>query len=475
MNFPGTITRLITLCIAGISLISESRGQSKPEGLSFFDGSLDAVMEEARKTGKPIMIDVYTTWCPPCKKMDKEVFSLPEIGEKFTASFVCYKADAEKGDGIRIKKKYEVASYPTYLFINEDGILLHKAVGYHPPAAFLQVADEAVKKAEGTQTIQDLQTEYDNGNRDLLFLKTYINKLSELKLGKKRQIVLDEYLSGLPEKKLEDAGEIGFILKHLVTVDSKAFSAVINRQELAAEAVSRDKTLLAGVTTGGARGDLGTILGNLVINSMIDAISQRDSALFNVVRENADRIENQSPLFPYTFFSFQMQFYKTTRDTTGMIKLAHRFLNAPVHFDVDTLAKKDKIALDRFMYSYRTGIEDSTAEKNFPELKKNYSHRITWEAARTLDHGAGNYYQQISSSRDLEEAIRWSQRAIVLVPGEPRFYQTLASLYYKTGRKAEAIATQETALRVAGEQLSDKKEVETYRKNLEAMRAGNYK
>lgn len=421
------------------------------------------------------MIDVYTTWCPPCKKMDNEVFSLHEVGEKFSAAFVCYKADAEKGDGIRIKEKYEVGSYPTYLFINEDGILLHKAVGYHPPAAFLKIADEAVKKAEGTQTVQDLQQTYDSGNRDILFLKTYLNKLTELKLEKKRQAVLDEYLSRLPRKKLEDASEIGFMLKHLVSVDSKAFSAVIARQALAAEAVSRDKTLFAGVTTGSARSDLGIILGNLVISSTINAISQRDSALFSIVQEHADRIEDPSPIFPYTFFSFQMQFYKTTRDTSGTIKLAQRFLNAPAYFDVDTLAKRDKIALDRYMYSYRAGIEDSTAEKNFQERKKYYSRRVTLEAAKTLDHGAGNYYQQISSSQNLEEAIRWGRQAISLVPMDPRFHQTLASLYYKTGRKAEAIATQETALRLAGEQFPDKKEVEAYKKNLEAMQAGNYK
>ena len=50
-------------------------------GIRFFEGSWAEALAESKKTGKPIFMDCYTVWCVPCKKLAKEVFTKPEIGD----------------------------------------------------------------------------------------------------------------------------------------------------------------------------------------------------------------------------------------------------------------------------------------------------------------------------------------------------------------------------------------------------------
>ncbi len=51
------------------------------QGIVFEQGTWKEVLEKAKQTNKPIFIDVYTSWCGPCKKMSKDIFPLAEVGK----------------------------------------------------------------------------------------------------------------------------------------------------------------------------------------------------------------------------------------------------------------------------------------------------------------------------------------------------------------------------------------------------------
>lgn len=113
----------------------------EPPGVTFFKGSWKEALAEAKRQNKPIFLDVFTTWCPPCKRMAKEAFPNARIGAKFNVHFINYQLDAEKGEGIAIAKQYAVASYPTALYITPDGGLVHRSVGYGGVNAMMDQAD----------------------------------------------------------------------------------------------------------------------------------------------------------------------------------------------------------------------------------------------------------------------------------------------------------------------------------------------
>lgn len=135
--------------------------------IQFERTSFDKLLKKAVKEKKLIFIDAYTEWCAPCKRMEKEVFILPEVAEFYNATFINAKFDMEKGEGIELAKRYEVGVFPTYLFINEKGELVHREVGYKAKEEFLAAA-QRVNNPEATTSF--LMDQYKNGERSIPFL-----------------------------------------------------------------------------------------------------------------------------------------------------------------------------------------------------------------------------------------------------------------------------------------------------------------
>lgn len=89
--------------------------------------SLEDAQKVAIATDKLILIDFYASWCGPCKKMDREAFSDPEIAG-IMDNFVLVRVDFDRERSLR--NKYGVNSIP-YVFITDGhGEVLNKQLGY---------------------------------------------------------------------------------------------------------------------------------------------------------------------------------------------------------------------------------------------------------------------------------------------------------------------------------------------------------
>ncbi|SMD02187.1 Thioredoxin-like [Pedobacter africanus] len=135
-----------------------------------FNNSWSEAKEKAIHSKKLIFIDCYTSWCAPCKWMEKNVFIQPAVARYYNDNFVNLKVDMEKGEGIAMRKQYNVQSFPTYLFVNVNGDIVHRTASRMEAEAFLAEAKRAVDPKRNTAALKD---KYDKGNRDLTFLLDY--------------------------------------------------------------------------------------------------------------------------------------------------------------------------------------------------------------------------------------------------------------------------------------------------------------
>jgi thioredoxin-related protein len=58
--------------------------------------------------------------------------------------------DMEKGEGPVIGKRYKIAAYPAFLFINGDGKVVHTNGGYQEAAEFIAGGEAALAKLKNT-------------------------------------------------------------------------------------------------------------------------------------------------------------------------------------------------------------------------------------------------------------------------------------------------------------------------------------
>lgn len=141
------------------------------QGIQFEHSSWAEILDKARTQGKPIFLDAFTSWCGPCKKMSEEVFRDSSVGAFFNAKFVNVKLDMERGEGIDISSKYRIWVYPSLLFIDSTGALLHRSAGYQKAEELLGLANTAL---DPTKNLAALERQYASGNRHRSFVLQYL-------------------------------------------------------------------------------------------------------------------------------------------------------------------------------------------------------------------------------------------------------------------------------------------------------------
>ena len=254
---------LVTLvCVMGVLLTNmksvdaqttenqQKTNETTEVGIRFFNGSWKEALAESKKTGKPIFMDCYTKWCVPCKRLATEVFILPEVGNYFNSRFINVKMDMETTEGKALNKEYQVTGYPTLLFMDGDGHILHRIVGA-PPVNILLKEGTRVSNGKGYVS---MNKEYEAGNRQPAFIVEYMEVLDIAGNGEKAAQVCSDYFKTLDKSKLKEREYWDLFCNYMKDVDSDATKYVYkNREEFAKLFGEKDvKRKLNKLYSGGA-------------------------------------------------------------------------------------------------------------------------------------------------------------------------------------------------------------------------------
>lgn len=101
--------------------------ESTPDGIQWISFEEAVILSE--KNPKKVFIDVYTSWCGWCKKMDATTFKEADVVKYINANFYPVKLNAETKDTIRFRDKE--FRYVTEYKANELAVsLLSGKMGY---------------------------------------------------------------------------------------------------------------------------------------------------------------------------------------------------------------------------------------------------------------------------------------------------------------------------------------------------------
>lgn len=208
----------------------------------------NSVIEKAITDNKYIFLDIYTTWCGPCKYMDEKIFSNKEVGDFFNAAFINVKVqmDTTKNDSEnirewykdaeKIKTLYKVSAYPTYLFFKPSGDHIHTILGSS------RSSSEFLSKVELALGINKqyafLKEEYFRGKRDSISLASLIKYAKTTGEDSLYRIFVRSYLENI--KTFTDSTNISIIAESINSSTDIGFNILLDSAKVVEKIIGRE-------------------------------------------------------------------------------------------------------------------------------------------------------------------------------------------------------------------------------------------
>jgi thioredoxin-related protein len=394
------------------------------------------VLIKAKKENKYLFVDFYTTWCGPCKAMDKNVYTLHKVGDFVNDKFVSIKVqlDTNKNDNELIKKwysdanylmrKYGINTFPTYLFFSPEAELVHRDRGYKGSNGFLGTAKDALDPQKQIYTL--------------------IKQYRENRLGYESYAPLSIAVNGiLDDKKLSDKIALDYLRNHLYEKDDRD---LINKDDLTFIAKYIKKTNEKGFHLFRQYGD--------EIDKIIRIGYSQDVIDKVITMEYVDtkiwKYKDQKSFEPKWSRIESRISIKYSKGTTDRIVINSKIRWHRYKENWSELAKNYIEKIDTY------GLDTSYGEKA-------YVNDMIWEV----------FFLHCNDKEAISKAINWMEKIVKIDP-YPVVIDTYANLLYKSGRVDEAILWEEKALKIEEDAAKRNNAIpdNVYKETLSKMQSG---
>ena len=361
-------------------------GPIQAQGIDFKPDSWQAVKNKAKEENKLIFVDVYTTWCGPCKTMDKYVFSDQNVGAFYNDQFISFKIDAEKGAGPDFAREHHISSYPTFLFMDGDGKLLMRKNGAVATDEFLQLGQKVLDSEKALAT---MTSAYTNGNRDPAFILKYLASLKERDVPTEDMALW--YFAMMGQENWMSREN----LKLIRTYIHNPYSSVIQFLEKNKEPVE------VAMQYGTVYFTLYKVYENYIKKTLVPKRADKE----------IDQILSKTAV---VFYPKEAAYF---------------------HF----LVKKEIAKRDKDWESY--------TKHAITYVNK---HLLTTKDYASVNNWAMVFYnsENITDTHVLNEALKWMDFVIKNNKEDPNYLDTQARVLYKLGRKKEALMTSKKAVKI---------------------------
>lgn len=298
------------------------------KGIEFLDAEWGEVLALAELEGKTVFLDAYTNWCRPCKVMEKEVFTRPDVGTLYNDNFLNVRMNMERGIGVKLANQYQIIAYPTLLFINSDGTVVHRFAGYKDAGGFLQLGREALSEENSIGTLAERFT---GGERSEEFLKKYLS--TSMDAGDNMQAtILNAYLETQEDWNTPDTKELIFKLTNSAT--SPLFDYLINNKASFIQQFGQSKV----------ENQIQSIV-QTFLRSSENPIAAADTLLPRVYPERGANLAN----------AFKLNHYREAEDGVNYAKAVNQYLAMP--------ASKEQEDINEIAWNYYDLVNDKVAVK----------------------------------------------------------------------------------------------------------------
>lgn len=195
------------------------------QSIKFEDSDFATILAKAKAEKKLVFMDAYAAWCGPCKLMEKNVFTDKNVANYYNQNFINAHFDMEKGEGKTLAAKYGIRSYPTLLFLNGEGEIVGKELGYIKTEEFLALGKKNNKPSLVNTNLKD---EFLKGKLDQAGLLNFINLYASKDPALAKQ-ASEKYFANKKDK-VFSGEEVNALLNFTQSVDDANYKVFVSNK-----------------------------------------------------------------------------------------------------------------------------------------------------------------------------------------------------------------------------------------------------
>ncbi|MEN2992059.1 MAG: thioredoxin family protein [Bacteroidia bacterium] len=401
---------------------------------SWYETDIPTAFAKARRAKKPLWIMISATWCGPCKLVERKVLSSRTFQEAVQKDFIPLKVYASSGSestpgADSLAQARGVMAFPTFLCMEPSGEEFYRQLGL-PELA--QPSEEALVKAfldnleqakKSRVELRELHRRFDKGERNLEFLRTYLQRVVEIHLLNRVDTILSAYTraAGSIRKSWVEAPDGLTLLGSLAELHPRYRTY----------ALSIADSVRAVVDSQAYR--------RLYLPMLMEEFGQlimRKATLAQAIEEGERFIKAQAKRFPFV---------------EGIVlgSLSDWGSKQAKAEELDLWAQ---VVVRYVAFQWRIQPPEDEGQRRL--------------SAAQLNNLAWTFYEKIDNPFYLWVAVTWAKQALMYAPEEWYIWDTLGALYYKLRRKAEAVQALSRAIELAQKENLDEAEYEETRKLL---------
>lgn len=177
---------------------------------------MEAAQKQASDQMLMLFVDVYATWCGPCKMMDQQVYTDPTVADYMNGSFVNVRLDGECEYGMQYVREQMLEGYPTMYIFSDDGDRVSKIVGFTPAEELLA---NLTSTSQAYQEVKQFRAMNAQGTLDAESFADYIQVVRDMGNLEEADKLAAEYMEQVMDPRLSD-NDIRVVAYHMDLDDS---------------------------------------------------------------------------------------------------------------------------------------------------------------------------------------------------------------------------------------------------------------
>ena len=187
----------------------------------------EAIISKAKQEEKLIFLDIYATWCGPCKMLDRDVYPDPELGTYYNSNFINIKMDGETAFGRTKAAQYALRAYPSMYYLTPDDQVLATIVGVRQAPELKTFGEKLVGNSAKMISYAEAFEKNSLNARELM---EYRNILTEFGAEDKARSVGEKILESMSESEILDPEFREIVLGSSTDLDGNVFKTIKNNR-----------------------------------------------------------------------------------------------------------------------------------------------------------------------------------------------------------------------------------------------------